>query len=528
MSIILSGISYHYINQSSIFENISLSVATGRKVSVIGNNGTGKSTLLKLIAGELNCSSGSVSCCSHPWYIPQQTGISGVSVGEALGVADKLEAFYAICNGSPEQCYYDRLSDDWEVEARCRSALDEWGLADVELTASVDSLSGGEKTKLFLAGIGIHKPGIILLDEPTNHLDASGRRKLYDLIRSSNVTIVVVSHDRVLLDMLEETYELSPKGIKLYGGNYEFYRQQKEMEDTALEQQISAEQTALRLARKKAREVSERQEKRSRQGEKNKDQLPRIMRKFVKDSGEKMASRLKEKHQDIIGQNRQRLEELRQQQQLVCGLKIDIEDVRLHRGKLLIEAKGINFGYTDRKELWQEPVDLEIRSGERIHLKGDNGSGKTTLIRLLTGELKPGRGEVMRADFSYVYLDQEYSKVNTSLTVLELAEKYNLHHLEDHELKLRLHRALFPQDMWDKKCNVLSGGERMRLYLCCLMISNQIPDLFILDEPTNNLDLSGLAVLTNTIQDYRGTLLVISHDEYFIQEIGINRTIVLR
>ncbi len=528
MSIILSGISYHYPNQSSIFENISLSVATGRKVSVIGNNGTGKSTLLKLIAGELNCSSGSVGCCSRPWYIPQQTGISGISVGEALGVAEKLEAFYAICNGSPEQIYYDRLSDDWEVEARCRSALDEWGLADVELTASVDTLSGGEKTRLFLAGIGIHKPGIILLDEPTNHLDASGRRKLYDLIRGSNATIVVVSHDRVLLDMLEETYELSPKGMKLYGGNYEFYRQQKELENTALEQQIGAEQTALRLARKKAREVSERQEKRSRQGEKNKDQLPRAMRKLVKNSGEKTASKLKEKHQDIIGQNRQRLEELRQQQQLACGLKIDIEDVRLHRGKLLIEARGINFGYTGREELWQEPVDLEIRCGERIHLKGDNGSGKTTLIRLLTGELKPLSGEVMRTDFSYVYLDQEYSKVNTSLTVLELAEKYNLHHLEDHELKLRLHRALFPQDMWDKKCNVLSGGERMRLYLCCLMISNQIPDLFILDEPTNNLDLSGLAVLTNTILDYRGTLLVISHDEYFIQEIGVNRTVVLR
>lgn len=528
MSIILSGISYHYLNQQPIFGNISLSVVSGRKVSVIGNNGTGKSTLLKLIAGELDCSAGSVNCSSRPWYVPQQTGINGMSVGEALGVADKLEAFRAICEGSSEQIYYDRLEDDWEVEARCRAALDDWNLAHVELTAPVDILSGGEKTKLFLAGIGVHKPGIILLDEPTNHLDASGRRKLYDLIRDSHATMVVVSHDRVLLDMLEETYELSPKGIKLYGGNFQFYREQKEIEDGALEQQISAEQTALRLARKKAREVSEWQEKRTRQGEKNKDQLPRAMRKLVKNSGEKTASRLQDKHQDIIGQSRHRLEELYQKQQLACGLKIDIEDVRLHRGKLLIEARGINFGYDDRAELWQSPLELEIRSGERIHLKGDNGSGKTTLIRLLTGELFPDRGEVIRTDFLYVYLDQEYSKVNTTWTVLELAQQYNLHHLEDHELKLRLHRALFPQDMWDKKCNVLSGGERMRLYLCCLMISNQIPDLFILDEPTNNLDLSGLAVLTNTIREYRGTLVVISHDEYFVREIGINRTIVLR
>ena len=199
MSIILSGISYHYPNQSSIFENISLSVAPGRKVSVIGNNGTGKSTLLKLIAGELNCSTGSVGCCSRPWYIPQQTGISGISVGEALGVAEKLEALYAICNGSPEQIYYDRLSDDWEVEARCRSALDEWGLADVELTASVDTLSGGEKTRLFLAGIGIHKPGIILLDEPTNNLDLSGLAVLTNTILDYRGTLLVISHDEYFI-----------------------------------------------------------------------------------------------------------------------------------------------------------------------------------------------------------------------------------------------------------------------------------------------------------------------------------------
>lgn len=129
--------------------------------------------------------------------------------------------------------------------------------------------------------------------------------------------------------------------------------------------------------------------------------------------------------------------------------------------------------------------------------------------------------------FSHVCLDQEYSRVDTPQSVLELAREHNRLNLSDHEVKLRLHRALFSKEVWDKPCNVLSGGERMRLYLCCLMISDHVPDLFLLDEPTNNLDLQSLAILTATIRDYRGTLLVISHDAKFVENIGVTREVGL-
>ena len=172
-------------------------------------------------------------------------------------------------------------------------------------------------------------------------------------------------------------------------------------------------------------------------------------------------------------------------------------------------------------------VDLTMEEGRIYGLVGNNGSGKTTLVRLLTGELFPTAGEIRRTDFSYVCLDQEYSLVDTPQTVLELAQKYNRSNLCDHEIKMRLKRVLFAADTWDTSCNALSGGEKMRLCLCCLMISNHVPDLFILDEPTNNLDLSSLAVLADTIGDYRGTLLVISHDRNFTDEIGITKTVEL-
>lgn len=527
MSIILSGVSFHYYNEQPLFECLNLSVASGRKVSVIGNNGTGKSTLLKLISGSLNISSGTVYCTSTPYYIPQQIGLTGISVSQALNISDKIEALQAIYNGSDKPEDYNMLADDWDIESRCRIALDYWGLSNVELATSIDSLSGGEKTKLFIAGISIHHPTIVLLDEPTNHLDYTSRQKLYEFISNCRATFVIVSHDITLLNLLEYTYELSPKGLKLYGGNYEFYKIQKKVETQALSNQINSEQTALRLARKKARDIKERQEKRASRGAKITNGIPRIILSARQDKGENTVAKLSGIHQNIKNKLQQNLTDLRQKQSSVCELKLDFDSTLLNNGKLLISTRNINFEYGTNKTLWKKSLNVEIRSGERIHLKGDNGSGKTTLLKLLIGELLPSSGTITKTDFSFIYLDQEYSKVKTSQTLLELAQQYNIHNLLDHEIKMRLHRALFPKEMWDKPCNVLSGGERMRLYLCCLMISNHIPDLFILDEPTNNLDLLSLDILTSIIKNYLGTLLVISHDKRFVEEIGITKVIEL-
>lgn len=456
MSIILSGVSFHYHNQHPLFECVNLSAPLGSKVSIIGNNGTGKSTLLKLIAGELHASSGSIHCASTPYYIPQQVGITGISVSQALGVSDKIEALHAIYNGSDKYEYYDLLADDWDIESRCRAALDSWGLSTIELTTSIHSLSGGEKTKLFLAGISIHHPNIILLDEPTNHLDYRSRQQLYKLVSVSKATIIVVSHDITLLNLLEETHELSPAGLKLYGGDYDFYKAQKAIETEALNQQIEAEQTTLRLARQKAREAKERQEKRVNRGAKAVDGMPRIILKGRQDKGEETAARLSKTHTNITQASQHSLADLRRKQNIRCDLKLDFDNSRIQHGKRLVTAQGINFNYGREKFLWHTPLDIEIRSGERIHLRGDNGTGKTTLLNLLIGELQPSTGNIQRTDFSFVYLDQEYSKVNTSQTLLQLVQEYNHYNLLDHEIKLRLHRALFPKEVWDKPCNVLS------------------------------------------------------------------------
>jgi ATPase subunit of ABC transporter with duplicated ATPase domains len=221
------------------------------------------------------------------------------------------------------------------------------------------------------------------------------------------------------------------------------------------------------------------------------------------------------------------LSELKQQQGALKDLKIDFDHASIHPGKLLIEARQINFAYRPGLPLWKAPMDFSLYSHDRIHLLGDNGAGKTTLVKLLTGSLRPTCGTIRRANFRWIYLDQNYTQTDVACSIEELAETYNRQHLETHEIRLRLNRFLFPSATWDKSCKALSGGEKMRLYLCCLMISNQTPDLILLDEPTNNLDLASLQVLARTLKGYKGSLLVISHDRYFVEEIGANRKVWL-
>ena len=187
----------------------------------------------------------------------------------------------------------------------------------------------------------------------------------------------------------------------------------------------------------------------------------------------------------------------------------------------MITAKDINFSYNNNDALWKESLSFQLKSGDRLCIKGVNGSGKTTLLKLITGEIVPTQGGLSRIDFKYVYLNQEYSIIKNDKSVLEQAETFNSRNLPEHEIKTILNRYLFPATVWDKSCRKLSGGEKMRLAFCCLMISDNTPDMFILDEPTNNLDIQSIEIITATIKNYTGTVVVVSHDKYFVNEIGI-------
>lgn len=371
-------------------------------------------------------------------------------------------------------------------------------------------------------------------------------------------------HDRTLLNLLPEICELKKHQINYYGGNYEFYKEQKTLMQEALQQRIEEKEKALRIARKVARETAERRDKQNVRGEKSniRKGVPRIVLNALQGKSEKSTSKLTGVHQEKAEKLTNERNQLRGSLSPTAALKTDFNSSSLHTGKILVTAKEINFSYhsnsvnndiltnneinssdtgylpnpnsndiqensISKQQLWQAPVSFQLKSGDRLRIEGANGSGKTTLLKLITGQLQPQEGTLTRTDFSYVYLNQEYSIIDDRNSILEQAYAFNSRNLPEHEIKIILNRYLFPASEWDKSCRKLSGGEKMRLAFCCLMISNNTPDMFILDEPTNNLDIQSIEIITATIKNYAGTVIAISHDNYFIQEIGVEQCILL-
>lgn len=543
MSISIQQISYIHPDKEVLFSNLNFAISKGQKLGLVGNNGCGKSTLLQIIAGQLSPSSGVIVRPDDLYYIPQHFGqYDSLTIAQALQIERKQQALHAILAGDVSNENFTILNDDWNIEERSIAALDLWGLGQFTLSYPMNLLSGGEKTRVFLAGMDIHHPSVILMDEPTNHLDSSGRQRLYDWVEKHRSTLLVVSHDRTLLNLLPEICELEKHQINYYGGNYEFYKEQKTLMQKALQQRIEEKEKALRIARKVARETAERRDKQNVRGEKSniKKGVPRIVLNALQGKSEKSTSKLTGVHQEKAEKLTNERNQLRGSLSPTAALKTDFNSSSLHTGKILVTAKEINFSYhsnsinndiqensISKQQLWQAPVSFQLKSGDRLRIEGANGSGKTTLLKLITGQLQPQEGTLTRTDFSYVYLNQEYSIIDDRNSILEQAYAFNSRNLPEHEIKIILNRYLFPASEWDKPCRKLSGGEKMRLAFCCLMISNNTPDMFILDEPTNNLDIQSIEIITATIKNYAGTVIAISHDNYFIQEIGVEQCILL-
>ena len=225
--IFLHDISFGFPAGNLLFNSIDLTIPSNSKSALVGSNGTGKSTLLKIISGVLEPLRGSAHLQGEIFYVPQMFGnLDDLTIAECLKIDKKLDALQKITDGEVDEAHFETLNDDWDIEERSRQALQYWKLDGLHFTQKLGSLSGGQKTKVFLAGMMIHEPEVILLDEPTNHLDLEGRNLLYYLIGKTKSTVVMVSHERALLKLSDALVELSNQGFSTYGVNYDFYAEQ--------------------------------------------------------------------------------------------------------------------------------------------------------------------------------------------------------------------------------------------------------------------------------------------------------------
>ncbi len=524
-SIVLKDVSFEIRNGVFVFKNLSISFGQ-EKTGLVGKNGVGKTTLLNLITNKLKPISGKIINKSVIGYLPQDYQFNlNKSIAETLGIAEKLKTIDKINKGSTDKELIKVVGQDWDIKNRAVEKLSKFNLGNVNFDTLLKDLSGGERMKVVLAGLLIWNADFLIMDEPTNNLDSSSRQAVYNLVKDWKDGLLIVSHDRELLNLMDRIIHLDEKGLKIYGGNYDFYLEQKKLETEALQRQLSDAKKEFKKTKKQAQEVKERQQKRLSHGKKRKDKLglPKIITNEMKKSAQQTSGKLKIIHETRIDDALQNLVKAKEQISPENLIRVDLGDTEVPRGKLVVEIKNVSFTYLNSSRTIFENLNLTIYGPSRIAIDGPNGSGKTTLIKLVLGQLKPSVGSVYLGLENFVYLDQGVDLLNKSKTLLENLIDFS--DLDEVSARNWLSRFLFYGADAFKKIDVLSGGERIKAALACVLAGKNPPQLLILDEPTNNLDLDSIEQIESALSNFKGTLIVVSHDKRFIQNIGVERSI---
>lgn len=540
-SVTLDRLTFTWPDGTTALDSVSGSFGSGR-TGLVGRNGAGKSTLLRLMAGELSPTTGNLTTTGEVAYLPQQLTLDvDRRVSELLGVAEALDAVRAISAGDIDQAHFDAVGDDWDIEARAELSLAEAGLVPEFLDRRVGELSGGEAVLVAIAGIRLRRAPITLFDEPTNNLDRDARAKLAAMVRSWKGTLIVVSHDLSLLELMDDTAELYAQTLSVFGGPYSEWRAWLDAEQEAARQ---AEVTAKQEFRKEKRQRIEAEVKlahRSRTAKKAEieKRVPKIVAHGRKMAAEVSAGKLRTEVSAKEDAARTALDEAGRRLRSDASMKIELPDPQVSRSRRIAMI-----GDGERSWIVQGP--------DRVALIGRNGAGKTTLLERLVAEagvhdsaqmpkIGPDDGSAAHSEESLLnterptlvataltdrigYLPQRIDGLDENRSVFEnIADAAP--QVPEKELRNRLARFLIRGATAERPVAALSGGERFRVALAKLLLSDPAPHLVVLDEPTNNLDIDTVDQLVEALRAYRGAVLVVSHDDAFLARLDLGLTL---
>ncbi|MGW9399703.1 ABC-F family ATP-binding cassette domain-containing protein [Streptomyces sp. NPDC055642] len=521
-SLTCTSLAFTWPDGTTVVEGLDVAFGPGR-TGLVGVNGSGKSTLLKLIAGELTPSGGTVRVAGEVGYLPQNVTLdTTLRVDEALGVAARRAALHAIETGDVAEEHFETVGDDWDVEERALATLGELGLGHIGLDRTVGEVSGGESVLLRLAALLLRRPDVLLLDEPTNNLDLYARRRLYTAVAGWPGVMIVVSHDRELLELVDQIADLRSGEVTWYGGNYSAYEEALAVEQEAAERMVRVAEADFRKQKRELVDAQVKLARRKRYGQKMWDQKrePKIVMGARKRAAQESAGKHRIMHEEKVAEARERLDDAVDAVRDDDEIRVDLPYTAVPPGRDVLTLRDLGLAYGARVD-----GGLDLRGPERVALIGRNGAGKTTLLRTVAGELEPASGEA-RAHVPLRFLPQRLDVLEAGLSVAENVARF-APGATNNRVRARLARFLFRGARADQKAETLSGGERFRAALAALMLAEPAPQLLMLDEPTNNLDMASVRQLTTALESYEGALIVASHDLPFLESIGITRWLLM-